>query len=155
MGQLLQKLEEMLKQLPGGVTEGPVGNVLQRLGQLQATMDEQLSGTDSELVSRIQAEIGKLNLGDNTWTEVQNVLNQVSGLLGQNFLTDGTLSGLLQTVQQLVTQIAANPTPENITANLPAIRALLQQIEAFLTAQLGSLNQESIVALLRRLKVIN
>lgn len=155
MSQLLEKLEEMLKQLPGGVTEGPVGSVLQRLGQLQASMDEQMSGTDSEWVNRIQAEIGKLNVGENTWTEVENLLNQVRNFAGPNFLTDGTLSGLLQTVQQLLTQIAANPTPENIAANLPAVRALFQQIESFLTTQLGSINQETIVSLLRRLGVIN
>jgi hypothetical protein len=142
---LLEKLEEMLKQLPGGVTEGPVGAVLQKLGEVQAAMDANMdSSTSSQWLSQLQAELGKLNLGENTMTDLQNILSGAS------------IPAVLEAVRQFVAQIdVTNPTPESITANLAALRGLVSQIQAILLGQVSTLNlnQDTIANLLKQFKL--
>jgi hypothetical protein len=142
---LLEKLEEMLKQLPGGVTEGPVGAVLQKLGEVQAAMDANMdSSTSSQWLSQLQAELGKLNLDESTMTDLQNILSGAS------------IPAVLEAVRQFVAQIdVTNPTPESITANLAALRGLVSQIQAILLGQVSTLNlnQDTIANLLKQFKL--
>jgi len=157
MSQLLQKLEEMLKQLPGGVTEGPIGAVLQKLGELQAAMDANMdSPTSSQWLNQLQAEIGKLNLSENTMADIQNVLSQITNLSGTNVLPGTAIPAVLDAVRQFVAQLnVTNPTPETISANLAALRALVSQIEGILTGQMSSLNlnQDTIANLMKQFKL--
>ncbi|BFT71144.1 hypothetical protein [Paenibacillus sp. P36] len=157
MSQLLEKLEEMLKQLPGGVTEGPVGAVLQKLGELQAAMDANMDNpTSSQWLNQLQAEIGKLNLGENTMTDIQNILNQITNLSGTNVLPGTVIPAVLDAVRQFVAQLnVTNPTPETISANLAALRGLVSQIEGILTGQMSelNLNQDTIASLLKQFKL--
>ncbi|MGQ7888656.1 hypothetical protein [Paenibacillus sp. WC2504] len=157
MSQLLQKIEEMLKQLPGGVTEGPVGAVLQKLGELQAAMDANMdSPTSSQWLNQLQAEIGKLNLGENTMTDIQNVLNQITNLSGTNVLPGTVIPAVLDAVRQFVAQLnVTNPTPETISAYLAALRGLVSQIEGILTGQMSALNlnQDTIASLMKQFKL--
>ncbi|MDU0199676.1 MULTISPECIES: hypothetical protein [Paenibacillus] len=157
MSQLLQKIEEMLKQLPGGVTEGPVGAVLQKLGELQAAMDANMdSPTSSQWLNQLQAEIGKLNLGENTMTDIQNVLNQITNLSGTNVLPGTVIPAVLDAVRQFVAQLnVTNPTPETISANLAALRGLVSQIEGILTGHMSALNlnQDTIASLMKQFKL--
>lgn len=141
---LLEKLEEMLKQLPGGVTEGPVGAVLQKLGEVQAAMDANMDSPSSQWLSQLQAELGKLNLGESTLTDLQNILSGAS------------IPAALEAIRQFVAQIdVTNPTPESITANLAALRGLVSQIQAILLGQMSTLNlnQDTIANLLKQIKL--
>ncbi|MZQ84123.1 hypothetical protein GQF01_18570 [Paenibacillus sp. 5J-6] len=153
---LLEKLEEMLKQLPGGVTEGPVGAVLQKLGEVQAAMDANMDSPSSQWLSQLQAELGKLNLGEGTMTEVQNFLDQFKSIAGTNVLSGASIPAVLEAVRQFVAQInVTNPTPESITANLAALRGLASQIQAILLGQMSALNlnQDTIANLLKQIKL--
>lgn len=144
MSQLLEKLEEMLKQLPGGVTEGPVGAVLQKLGEIQAAMDANMDSPSSQWLSQLQAELSKLNLGESTMQDLQNILSGAS------------VPAVLEAVRQFVAQInVTNPTPESITANLAALRGLASQIQAILLGQMSALNlnQDTIANLLKQFKL--
>ncbi|NOV02089.1 hypothetical protein [Paenibacillus planticolens] len=158
MSQLLEKLEEMLKQIPGGVTEGPVGNVLQKLGEIQAAMDANMDDpTSSQLLNKINAEISKLNLGESTWTDLQNVLNQVRSYVGPNFLSENGVSGLFDGLRQLASQInVSNPTPESLAANMTSLRGLAGQAESFVLGQMKAVNfnQDTLANVLKQLKVL-
>lgn len=153
---LLEKLEEMLKQLPGGVTEGPVGAVLQKLGEVQAAMDANMDSPSSQWLNQLQAELGKLNLGEGTMTDVQNILDQFKSIAGTNVLSGASIPAVLEAVRQFVAQInVTNPTPESITANLAALRGLASQIQAILLGQMSALNlnQDTIANLLKQIKL--
>lgn len=154
---LLEKLEEMLKQLPGGVTEGPVGAVLQKLGEVQAAMDANMdSPTSSQWLNQLQAELGKLNLGEGTMTDMQNILDQIKSIAGTDVLSGASIPAVLEAVRQFVAQInVTNPTPESITANLAALRGLASQIQAILSGQMSALNlnQDTIANLLKQIKL--
>ncbi|MBP1962749.1 hypothetical protein [Paenibacillus aceris] len=113
--------------------------------------------TSSQFLNQLQAEIGKLNLGESTWAELQSVLNQVRSLVGPNFMTESGVSGLMDALRQLASQInVTNPSPESLAANLTALRGLIGQAESFVLGQMKAVNfnQDTLASILKQLKVI-
>jgi hypothetical protein len=159
MSKLSARLEQLLGQVQEmpGVDKQSIANMLRKIGEVQAMVDNYDSGSpDPNLMSEIQSQLGSFRLSGRVTNELLMGVRLLNDRVGSTAIQESSVKNLLDSLAKSQAGLAdANQDPALTAANIAVLRQLFGQAETMMIQAMDALKlkDQTIMSLLQKLKL--